>query len=90
MMRRVPASAQLSTVMDQPNQMTLVWQLVHPTLPAAMECLAILRDDGRVKVLIQRGRLREAFGVFVNTATAVRTAFRFGAEMIERGWQKIV
>lgn len=76
--------------MDQRNQMTLVWQLGHPTLPAAMECLAVLRDDGRVEVLIQRGPVQEAVGVFPDTATAVRTAFRFEAEMIERGWQKIV
>ena len=70
--------------------MTLVWQLVHPTLMQTMECTAAVRDDGRVEVLVQRGRVREAFGVFADTATAVRTAFRFEAKMMDRGWTKIV
>jgi hypothetical protein len=41
-------------------------------------------------MLIDRGPVREAFGVFANAESAVRTAFRFEAEMIRRGWQKIV
>lgn len=71
-------------------QRTLVWQLAHPTLPTMMECVAIRRPDGRVELLIERERVQEAFGVFADAATAVRTAFRFEAEMIRRGWQKIV
>ena len=69
--------------------MTLVWRFVHSTLPA-LECLAIVEMIGVSRCLIQRGPVQEALGVFANTATAVRTAFRFEAEMIDRGWQKIV
>ena len=67
-----------------------MWRLVHPTLPAAMECLAFRRDDGRVEMVIERGMVQEAFGVFADTQTAVRTAFRFEAEMLGKGWQKVV
>ena len=90
-MRHLPVSAlDRGHSMDPRNQMTLVWRLVHPTLPDAMECLAFRRDDGRVEVVIERGILQEAFGVFADTPTAVRTAFRFEAEMLDKGWQKVV
>ena len=72
------------------RQPTLVWQLEHQTLLSTMSCTAIVRDDRRVELLIERGRVQEAFGVFADTATAIRTALRFEAEMIERGWRKIV
>ena len=75
--------------MERFNRRTLVWQLVHPTLPAMMECVAKVRDDRRVELLIERGPVQEAFGVFANTAAAIRTALRFEAEMISRGWQKV-
>ena len=76
--------------MDPRNQVTLLWQLVHPTQPTTMECVAMRRNDNRVELLIERGRVQEAFGVFEDTTTAVRTAFRFEAEMLRRGWRKIV
>jgi hypothetical protein len=47
-----------------------------------MECLAFRRDDGRVEVVIERGIVQEAFGIFADTPAAVRTALRFEAEML--------
>ena len=70
--------------------MTLVWQLAHPKLTATMECLAFRRDDGRVEVFIERGSVQEAFGVFPDATAAIRAVFRFEADMVERGWRKIV
>jgi hypothetical protein len=69
---------------------TLIWQLFHPTLMATMECVAYVRDDQRVELLIERGRRKEAFGVFANTRSAVRAAFRFEEQMLTTGWRKIV
>lgn len=76
--------------MEPGHQHTLVWKLEHPTDATTMECVAFRRPDGRVEVLIERGPVQEAFGVFANAASAVRTAFRFEAQMLARGWQKIV
>ncbi len=66
-MRRGPMMRHLSvplslaaTSMHPHNQMTLVWRLVHPTLPAAMECLAFRRDDGRVEMVNEHGMGRKS------------------------------
>jgi hypothetical protein len=76
--------------MDRPNRSTLIWQLFHPTLVATMECVAYVREDHRVELVIQRERRREAFGVFATTESAVRAAFRFEEQMLTTGWQKVV
>lgn len=69
---------------------TLVWQLAHPTLAEIMECTAARRDDGRIEVIIQRGPVQEAFGVFPDAAAAIHGVFRYESELRERGWRKIV
>ena len=76
--------------MDRTRGVTLVWQLAHSTLVSTMECVARRRDDGQVEVSIDCGPVQEAFGVFPDTTAAIRAVFRFEAQMLERGWRKIV
>ena len=69
---------------------TLVWHLFHPELLATMDCLAYVREDKTVEVLIQQNDQHQPFGVYGDAEAAIHAAFRFQDEMLARGWEKII
>ena len=67
----------------------LAWRLTHPKFVEPMDCVVITRRDKRVEVLIERGNVQEAFGVFTDARTAARVVSEFKAAMTTRGWRKV-
>jgi hypothetical protein len=76
--------------MGTTTTITLVWHLFHPRWQATIDCLAYVREDKQVEVLIQQGDLRQPFGVYRNTEAAIHAAFRFEDHMLASGWEKIL
>jgi hypothetical protein len=69
---------------------TLVWHLFHPELLATMDCIAYVREDKQVEVLIQQDDERRSFGVYRDAEAAIQAAFRYQDHMLTSGWEKII
>jgi hypothetical protein len=69
---------------------TLVWHLVHPEFLTAVDCIAYVRDDKQVEVVIQHKDQRQPFGVYRDAEAAIHAAFRFPDQMLASGWEKIL
>ena len=69
---------------------TLVWHLFHPELLATMDCIACIREDKTVEVLIQQHDQHQPFGVYRDAEAAIHAAFRFQERMLASGWEKII
>jgi hypothetical protein len=72
----------------KPN--TLVWHLFHPELLATMDCLAYVREDKQIEVLIQQDDQRHPYGVYRDADAAIDAAFRFQDQTLAGGWEKII
>ena len=72
----------------KPN--TLVWHLFHPERLATMDCLAYVREDKQVEVLIQQDVHCQPYGVYRDAEAAIHAAFRFQDQMLAGGWEKII
>jgi hypothetical protein len=87
-MRRETGTHEAAMPTTKPN--TLVWHLFHPQLLATMDCVAYVRDDKQVEVLIQEHDRRQPLGVYGDAEAAIHAAFRFQDQMLASGWEKII
>ena len=77
------------TVSTADDRGTLLWQLKNPT-HQKIDCVAVVRPDGQVQVLIERERDREQRGVFTDASAAVAWALDFERSLLSEGWAKVV
>jgi hypothetical protein len=55
-----------------------------------MDCVAYVREDKEVEVLIQQNDRLRPLGVYRDAETAIHAAFRFQDQMLAGGWEKII